>query len=249
RTVNVVFFTDGQPTVGECDPDKILKNTLAKNTASTRIFTFGVGDDVNATLLDQLAYRTRARPTYVRPQEDIEVKVASLWTKISHPVLTNLKLENTGDVRLSEVYPPQLPDLFHGSQLVVLGRYSGKGPAAIKLTGTVGKEKKEFVYELTFPEKTGGGRTPGAPRGARRKVGYLLDQIRANGQKKELVDEVVALAKRYSIATPYTSYLVVSDQPAPRVKQPPAGNLPQVGFGGNFVGRLGPGGPNRRFRR
>src|SRR5262249_20851896 len=79
RTFTVVFFTDGQPTIGEGDktrPEAILKNTVAKNTASTRIFTFGVGDDVNATLLDQLAERTRAVSTYVRPQEDIEAKVS-----------------------------------------------------------------------------------------------------------------------------------------------------------------------------
>ena len=79
--------------------DKILKNTLAKNTANTRIFTFGVGDDVNATLLDQLAEQTRALSTYVRPAEDIEAKVSGLYGKISNPVLTNLKLSATNDVK------------------------------------------------------------------------------------------------------------------------------------------------------
>src|SRR5260221_10753974 len=119
RSFTVVFFTDGQPTIGETSPEKILKNVAAKNNANTRIFTFGVGDDVNATMLDQLAESTRAVSTYVRPAEDIEVKVSSLYSKISHPVLANLKLSAT-NVSLAEVYPPQLPDLFHGGQLVVL---------------------------------------------------------------------------------------------------------------------------------
>jgi Ca-activated chloride channel homolog len=248
RTFTVTFFTDGLPTIGESNPETILKNTLAKNTAGTRIFTFGVGDDVNATLLDRLAYKTRARPTYVRPQEDIEVKVSSLYTKISHPVLTNLKLTNTGDVRLLDIYPPQLPDLFHGSQLVILGRFSGKGPAAIKLTGNIGKETREFVYELTFPEKTSEKDSKDFVEQlwARRKVGYLLDQIRASGEKKELVDEVLKLARRYGIATPYTSYLVVPDEKAlrlPAAQTAPALNvprvnfdMPRVGFGGQFGG-------------
>ncbi len=232
RSFTVVFFTDGQPTIGETDPEKILKNAVARNTANTRIFTFGVGDDVNATLLDRLADKTRALSTYVRPAEDIENKVSSLYGKISNPVLTNLKLTTTNDVRLSEVYPAELPDLFHGSQLVVLGRYSGKGPAAIKLTGQVGKETKEFVYELTFPEKTGDEREFVEHLWARRKVGYLLDQIRANGEKKELVDEVVVLAKKYGITTPYTSYLIVPDGPVPVVRGAPGGeSRPHVGFG------------------
>src|SRR5262249_17476121 len=87
RTFTLVFFTDGMPTIGETNPDKILKNVATQNTANTRIFTFGVGDDVNATMLDQLADQTRAVSTYVRPQEDIEAKVSGLYSKISHPVL------------------------------------------------------------------------------------------------------------------------------------------------------------------
>jgi Ca-activated chloride channel family protein len=234
RSFTVVFFTDGQPTIGETEPDKILKNTLAKNTANTRIFTFGVGDDVNATMLDQLADKTRALSTYVRPAEDIENKVSGLYGKISNPVLTNLKLSATNGIKFSEVYPPELPDLFHGNQLVVLGRYSGHGPAAVKLSGRVGMESKDFVYELTFPDKTGEERAFVEQLWARRKVGYLLDQIRANGEKKELVQEVIALAKKYGITTPYTSYLIVPDGPVPVVNRVAGAGQPNVAFGANM---------------
>src|SRR5262245_29659100 len=142
RTFTVVFFTDGLPTIGETNVDTILKNTLERNTASTRIFTFGVGDDVNTSMLDTLAEKTRALSTYVRPAEDIEAKVSGLYSRIAHPILANLKLATTGDVSLSEVYPPVLPDLFHGQQLTVLGRFTGKGPSAIRLTGQVGKGRR-----------------------------------------------------------------------------------------------------------
>jgi Ca-activated chloride channel family protein len=213
RSFTVVFFTDGQPTIGETDCDKILKNIEARNSANTRIFTFGVGHDdgINATFLDQLADRTRALSTFIQPGEDIEVKTASLYNKISHPVLANLKLSVGDKVHLEEVYPPQLPDLFHGGQVVVLGRYTGSGPVAVKLTGSVGKETHDFVYEVNFPAKTDNDKDFVEQVWARRKVGYLLDQVRVNGEKKELVDEVVALSKKYGIATPYTSYLIVPD--------------------------------------
>jgi Ca-activated chloride channel family protein len=219
RPFNVVFFTDGLPTVDEIDTDKIVKKTVGKNTSNTRIFTFGVGDDVNAAMLDQLADATRAVSTYVRPSEDIETKVAALYNKISNPVLTDLKLTCGEAVRMHEIYPPKLPDLFHGTQLVVIGRYTGFGHIAVRLTGMVGAEKKEFVYDVTFPEKTlsDTGKDFVEPLWARRKVGFLLDQIRVNGEKKELIDEVVGLAKKYGIATPYTSYLVVPDSVMPVV--------------------------------
>jgi Ca-activated chloride channel family protein len=215
RTFTIVFFTDGQPTVRETNIDKILKNTLAKNTANTRIFTFGVGDDVNATFLDKLADETRAVATYVRPAEDIEAKVSGLYAKISHPVLTNLKVVATNGMSFNEVYPPNLPDLFHGGQVQVLGRFTGKGPSAIKLTGQVGMEQKEFAYDLTFPEKTADDKEFVEHIWARRKVGYMLDQIRAHGESKELKVEVIALAKKYGITTPYTSWLIAPDAPLP----------------------------------
>jgi Ca-activated chloride channel family protein len=230
RPFTIVFFTDGQPTIGETDADKIFKNIAEKNKTGARIFTFGVGDDVNAALLDRLADSSRALSAYVRPAGNIEHKVSGLYSKMTNPVLTNLKLTTTSGVKLTEVYPPQLPDLFHGSQLVVMARYTGKGPTAIRLTGKVGKETKEFVYEVAFPEKTGDDKEFVEALWARRKVGYLLDQIRINGEKKELMDEVVSLAKKYGITTPYTSYLIVPDGPTPTL--PAAGARPgRPGFG------------------
>ena len=243
RSSTIVFFTDGIPTLDERDPNKIVQNVAKRNTESTRIFTFGVGDDVNAAMLDQLADSTRALSTYVRPAEDIEAKAASLQAKISHPVMTNVKLTTT-NIKFNEVYPPKLPDLFHGGQLVVIGRYSGQGPAAIKLNGIVGSEQRELVYELTFPVKTEEGREFVEHLWARRKVGYLLDQIRVNGESKEVVDEVTTLAKKYGIATPYTSYLVVPDGPMPVIRISKGDPAPLPGSGPGRPMPLGfPGGP------
>ena len=249
RSFTMVFFTDGQPTIGEMKPEKIVKNVADKNKDNVRIFTFGVGDDVNTALLDQLADNTKAISTYVRPAEDIEMKVSGLYGKISHPVLANVRLTTSENIKFSEVYPTRMPDLFFGSQLVVLGKYSGQGAAAVKLSGQVGKETKEFVYDVSFPQKTSSDHDFAEHLWARRKVGFLLDQIRLNGEQKELMDEMVTLAKKYGIATPYTSYLVVPDGPMPvtnPVPQPRPGfpGTPPGGpsnFNGGFGGRVGGG--------
>jgi Ca-activated chloride channel family protein len=170
RSFNIVFFTDGQPTIGEANTNKILKNVMEKNSANTRIFTFGVGeaDGIDAAFLDQLAENTRAVSTFVKPAEDIEVKTTGLIKKISHPVLANLKLSVVGDkVGLNEIYPPQLPDLFHGGQVTVIGRYTGSGQVAIKLTGQVGngllaqEQRRQGVRGR--PLGTAEGRLPAGP--------------------------------------------------------------------------------------
>jgi Ca-activated chloride channel family protein len=221
RTFQIVFFTDGLPTAGP-DSKQILKLVQDRDLSGVRVFTFGVGDDVDAHLLDQLAEATRGASTYVRPNEDLEQKASALVTKISHPVRTDLKLRVGADVRLVEVYPPKLPDLFRGEQLQVAGRYEGDGHVSLTLESRVADRELRDTYEVNFPQ-TASEHDFIAPLWARRKVGYLLDQIRLHGESAELRDEVIRLAREFGIATPYTSLLVVPDD-QPRLAGAPGGS-------------------------
>jgi len=210
----VVFLTDGLPTIGETNAEAILKNVAADNAAKARLFVFGVGYDVNTQLLDKLAEDNHGSPDYVTPNENIEVKVSSFFQKVANPALSDVKIEIVG-LKTSDVYPKTLPDLFHGSQVMVLGRFQGGGQKAIKLAGTVNGKPQEFVYETNFAETADNGFLPRL--WATRKVAFLLDEIRLRGKNQELVDEVVKLGKQYGIMTPYTSFLVVEDGGRPEV--------------------------------
>jgi Ca-activated chloride channel family protein len=221
----VVFLTDGHPTVGETDAKRILAHVKKTNATGARVFVFGVGDDINTHLLDALSSENSADSTYVGANQEIEQRLSGFYDKVSHPVLANLALD-FGPINEYDVFPRQLPDLFKGSQLIILGRYREDGHAALTLTGTAGKELKKFVYEGAFSKENQAHEF--IPRlWATRKIGYLLDTIRLGGERRELVDEVVALSKRYGIVTPYTSYLVTEDTPqmampstSPRPLQP-----------------------------
>ncbi len=207
RPATVLFLTDGRPTVDVTDIEALAKLVKDSNKPHLRIFTFGVGDDVNTKLLDRMSGDTGALTEYVRPGEAIDGKVTRLFSKMSHPVLTELALEVPG-VKIIETYPKDLPDLFRGSQVVLVGSYTGDGDSVIRLKGRVGKKKEEFVYEGTFP-KNCKERSFISSLWAHRKIGYLLDQIRLHGENKELEDEVVRLSLAHGIETPYTSYLVL----------------------------------------
>jgi Ca-activated chloride channel homolog len=212
RPFLVIFLTDGMPTVGVTDVEAILKETGSKKEATTRLFVFGIGHDVNTTLLDRLADENRGARDYVGEREDLELKVSSFFAKVSSPVLANVKLAVEG-ISTGDLHPKTLPDLFRGSQMLVTGRYKGAGEAKVKVTGDVNGKPVAYDYALTFGA---GGKDPSIARlWAVRKVGYLIDQIRLNGESKELKDEVVRLGVKYGIVTPYTSYLVVEDTPAP----------------------------------
>lgn len=206
----VIFLTDGRPTVGNTEENQIVSAAL-KSAGSARIFCFGIGTDVNTHLLDKITEGTRAVSQYVLPEEDIELKVSSFFAKIKEPVLANPKLKFPEGIRVTRVYPAALPDLFKGEQLVVAGRYSGRAEGEILLTGTVNGEQRAFEFKAEFPSTAEGHQF--IPRlWATRRVGYLLDEIRLNGENKELKDEVVELARKYGIVTPYTAFLILEDE-------------------------------------
>lgn len=211
RPYVIVFLTDGRPTIGTTDEEEILAGVKRRGDGHTRIFCFGIGTDVNTHLLDRIAEETRAFTQYVLPEEDIEVKVSSFFAKIKEPVLANPSLKFTGDVRTTKLYPSPLPDLFKGEQLVLVGRYSGKGDSTAVIEGSVNGAKKKFTYEAKFTEESSDNDF--IPRlWATRRVGYLMDEIRLHGENSELRDEVTELARRYGIVTPYTAYLILEDE-------------------------------------
>lgn len=215
----IVLVTDGQPTVGETQPKRILENVKQANTNQVRLFTFGVGYDVNTLLLDSLANENNGAVAYIEPNEDLEVKVSNFFAKVNHPVLSGVSIDWAG-LETDMVYPRTMPDIFHGSQLVLVGRYHGHDKDhRLSLLGSVNGQTRNFVYEdLSFPEKqTNNEFLPHL--WSMRRVGHLLDQIRTNGESKELRDEVVQLGTRYGIVTPYTSYLVL--EPGMRVAERP----------------------------
>jgi Ca-activated chloride channel homolog len=211
RPALVVFLTDGLPTVGTTDVKAILKNISEANRARVRVFSFGVGYDVNTTLLDKIAGENRGTSDYIEPQEDLEVKVSNFFAKVNYPVLSDLHLDMAG-IEVETMYPRTLPDLFKGSQLTIVGRYKNDGSGrVIKLNGKMGSESVSLSFAgQSFPSERSENQF--LPRlWATRRVGDLLEQIRLNGENKELVDEVTALGTRYGIVTPYTSFLVTDD--------------------------------------
>lgn len=206
RPSYIVFLTDGLPTVGETGEDRILGNVRGANKSNVRIFNFGVGYDVNTRLLDKLAEDNHGFSEYVRPGESMEVKISNFYSKISSPVLTDVKIRFNG-VRVTELYPKTMPDLFKGSQVVLAGRFNGAGAGAtVEITGSVDGKPRTYSFPANFAGKSSHNFVPRIWAG--RKIAYLTDEAKTGGFKQELIDEIVRLSKRYGIITEYTSFLI-----------------------------------------
>ncbi|MDX1680528.1 MAG: VWA domain-containing protein, partial [Akkermansiaceae bacterium] len=224
----VLFLTDGLPTIGVTSEKRIRENIAKHNRLSRRIFTFGVGVDVNTPLLSRLADDTRATASFVLPREKVELKVAQVFRRLAGPVLAKpdlVPVDAAGEYdssRVDDVVPHDLPDFFADGQVIVTGRYLGKKPLRFRLVGDDGDKQRSFRFD--FDPK--GKRDPFVPRlWATRKIAVLTDALRDLGadtamrgltgdgidrndpRVKELVDEIVRLSTEHGILTEYTAFL------------------------------------------
>ncbi|MEZ6241412.1 MAG: VWA domain-containing protein [Phycisphaerales bacterium] len=219
----VLFLTDGLPTIGVTGEKEIREAAEAANTHRRRVFTFGVGYDVNAPLLSALAQKSRAASTFVLPDEDVEAKVGQVFRKLAGPILVEPTLtagphpsrRGLYAMMIQDLMPGELPDLFAGEQLVVLGQYTTDEPFELMLTK--GAEHEALLDSaVVLDPAEASTRNSFVPRlWAQRKIGSLIEQIRLSGDasatKGELVDEIVRLSLEYGILTEYTAFLAAEE--------------------------------------
>jgi Ca-activated chloride channel homolog len=238
----VIFITDGLPTVGESDPERLAARVEAA-LGNARVFTFGVGYDLNTYLLERIAVAGRGTVDYVEPGRSVEEAVGALATRIRHPVLVDLAFSGS-PVRLDDMQPTRLPDLYAGQELLVFGRYRTNGRDAageLSITGTRNGRTERFASRVEFPaHDSSSAYIPSL--WAARKVGDLMRTIRIEGSTPERVAQVRELALRHGLITEYTSYLVQEPMTRAAVVPVRTGQAQSGGRGGSGAG-VGAGAP------
>jgi Ca-activated chloride channel family protein len=202
----ILFVTDGAPTVGERDPEKIAARVTAER-GRRRIFTFGVGADLNVALLERLALEGRGTAHFVRPDESVERAVSVVASRLTSPVATDLRVRVEG-ARLSKLHPAGPYDLFAGQDLVILARYDGAGTVAVTFEGESANGRVSWTTETELPDRDQENEFV-ARLWATQRVGYLSAERRRHGPTPEIDDEIRTLGERYGIPTELTSYLVL----------------------------------------
>lgn len=215
----VIFLSDGLPTIGRISEEQIRDVAMRENRYQRRIFTVGVGPNVNAPLLDRIALQARGVSEYVLSDDQLTYRLESLFRKLSGPVLASPEISaqdsrgNPCPDRFTDMLPQQLPDLYKGDQLVLLGRYRKEKSVTFMLSGDYLGKKRHFRFQ--FKLDSASTRNSFVPRlWASRKIAYLVDQVRqsGNGNKRnatvsdELTREIVNLSVEFGILTEYTAF-------------------------------------------
>ena len=206
RALNVVLLSDG---LTEQKSRADLTQVIRSRPPNARVFCIGVGNDVDRGLLQQIAQDTGGLAAFVSRQDNFERQAAAFRRKLLRPVATDVQVQIAG-VEAYDLEPKQLPNLYHGMPVRLYGRYKGSGEAKVSVRAKVTDKPIEQTVSMTFPKKD--DENPQIERmWAWHRVDRLLNQADASGSRSSVLDEIIRLGEGYSIATEYTSFIVLEN--------------------------------------
>ena len=205
RPLNIIILSDG---LSEQQDRTSLVQLSKTRPSNSRIFCIGVGNDVNRPMLEQMASETGGLAAFISRGDNFARQAGAFRRKLTRPVATALEIKIDG-VNVYDLEPQKLPNLYHGTPVRIYGRYKGSGDAKVELRASVnGKELKQSV-PITFDKKA---QNPEIERmWAWHRIDGLLKEADAKGNRTAVIDEIVRLGEGYSIATEYTSFLVLEN--------------------------------------
>ncbi len=206
RPGTVIFLTDGLPTAGIEDPDGILQVAEMAAPERTQLFAFGVGYDVDTVLLDALSSQFVGTLSLRHPGRAHRHR-GPATRGAGHHARAHRHRRRASTAWTPATWRPRgMTGIFAGNQALLTGRYVGSGPATVVVTGNSAQGAERFTYQVEFPERDTSDPTV-AQLWAQRRVADLLTELRIEGSRDSLVAEIVDIATRFGIVTPYTAYL------------------------------------------
>lgn len=205
RPLNVVVLSDGMTDQGE---RSTLLRLIRERPEGTRVFCIGVGNEVNRSLLEQLAEDAGGLAAFLSRGDSFERQAQAFRRKLVRPAATGLEIRVEG-ADVYDLEPQRLPNLYHGMPVRLYGRYRRAGPVKIHVKADVAGKPLEQTVDLEMPEDA---ENPEIERmWAWHRVQQLLKDADREGSRSGVVDEIVRLGEGFSIVTEYTSFLVLEN--------------------------------------
>ncbi len=220
----VVFLTDGY--IGnEADVLRVVE----QEKGDARLYSLGVGSGTNRYLLEELSRVGKSTVRFLDPTEGHEALIAQskdLANRINLPVMTDLAI-HWGDLKIKELYPTTLPDVFAGDSLRVMARYEGEGPQDITVTGHLAARNGRLTLNANLPaapRKQAAAateqdlKTSALPAMFARKAiaDHMFALISPRDRRAhdlsdaELREKVTALGLQHHLVTQWTSFVAVT---------------------------------------
>jgi Ca-activated chloride channel family protein len=203
----VCFMTDGY--VGN---DLEIIGEIQKHP-NARVFSFGIGSSVNRLLLDKMADEGRGEVEYVSLEDDGSAAAKRFHERVRSPLLTDISLD-FGELKVEDVYPKRINDLFSAKPVIIHGRFTQPGTGVVKLKGR--SSGREVVREIAvnFPESEPDHDVL-ATLWARTRIDDLMAQdyagVQSGNAKPDVKNTITSLGLEYRLLTQFTSFVAVEE--------------------------------------
>ena len=203
----VVFLTDGD--IGN---EQQLFDTIRAHLGASRLFPVGIGSAPNSYFMTRAAGFGRGSFTFIGKLEEVNERMQGLFNRLSKPVLTDVQLswfDEQGQQIAVQQAPQLAPDVYAGEPLLLSVR-SERKPARVLIRGQLGNAP--WQREVTLR----GGADAEAVHvlWARRMIDDWMARRWVEVEEDKVRSEVLSLALRHHLVSPYTSLVAVDKTPA-----------------------------------
>ena len=202
---SVIAITDGY-----ISGEREIFDIIGRNIGTTNFFSFGIGSSVNRYLIDGIAKTGLGESFVVTDPSEAAATADRFRTYIQSPVLTDVQVTYDG-FDVYDIEPPTLSTLFASRPIVLFGKWKGEPSGTIHITGNTGG--RDYAEDIPV--------SAAIPLEANNIIQYLwartrverltdygmTEDLQANAKK-----EVTELGLRYSMMTPYTSFIAVTEK-------------------------------------
>ncbi|MEP0391249.1 MAG: marine proteobacterial sortase target protein [Erythrobacter sp.] len=199
----IIFLTDGS-----LSNERDMMHEIAQNRGRSRVFMVGIGSAPNNHLMRRMAEAGRGTFTNVGYGDEAEPQMQRLLDRLSKPVATNLTASVSGGN--IDFAPRDLPDLYAGEPLVLLGRTKHL-TGTLTVSGRIGG--KAWSQQIDLTEASKGDVV--ARLWARRRIAEVEAERYSGETTYERADaSIEELGMDFHLVTSRTSLIAVDETPS-----------------------------------
>lgn len=199
----VCLLTDGQ-----VDDEAEILADVRELRRGARVFAVGVDESPNRHLLGEVAREGGALVHYILPDEDPDAAAARVAPRLGEPALAGVAID-WGGVPVEDVAPAELPDLYPGQALLLVGRYRGGRETEVTVSGWAPGGRFERRLPVAFPDWEAANAVL-ASVWARRRIGSLM-RVDLPATTEETARQVTDLALEFRLASAFTSFVATEE--------------------------------------
>ncbi|XP_055077814.1 inter-alpha-trypsin inhibitor heavy chain H3 isoform X2 [Periophthalmus magnuspinnatus] len=206
----LILLTDGDPTSGEINPQKIRANVKRAIAGKFPLYCLGFGFDVNFEILEKMSLDNNGLARRIYEDSDADLQLQGFYEEVATPLLTDVTMIYTGGSNLTQT---NFSQYYNGSEIVVAGVITDNNIESFipEVVAVSRNARVIFSRPNTTTESTVTAPVDRIQRvWAYLTVKQLLEKkLQLSGPEKDKVKkEAMDLSLKYNFVTPLTSMVV-----------------------------------------